>query len=718
MRTNYSLATFIGTAAVVLVSQSSIGQSSNIYSQARQSVVLIQNTSGISQGTGFIVNGDNGTYYVLTAGHVVKDGQFQVRTNSGEVRPVEMVNFLPGVDLALVQFTSSNIYTPVKLFNSNTPVPALTRIYILGYPANGLGEPEISGGNITSRQNSPSLGISSAIFHSVETKEGMSGSPVLNENGEVIGIHIGQPNLSSFREAIPIEIYRDIAPSIFTRVAIDNLANSRFDQAIASLEQVRRLFGQENPQVSLIRAYAYFGKGDLSRARDEVRQIGSSNAEAALLLGSIDYLQGSFVNAISNLNIARTLDRRNLGGYVSAIVGLSYAEISSASDANLNASSAIGLLPTDSFVYLASSCVKIKTTGDSAGARADLGNANRFSQQPPTNPFLAVLSPTLQQRARDCLPPELLSGTPVVSTPQIGRYKSSQPILLGEESTTLAVSRDSRYVATGLRDGTTSVYDLQSKNKIASFRSGQGRTDINSIAFSPDGRDIAVAAANGQVRVFNLQNGVEKYNIANAGNLPVVIFNNNNSLLFVGSSTGTLRMIDNRSGQTLAAETNTHATGIISLTLSPDGRLLATGGGDGIVKTWNVSDLTPIDGYQSHQSAVKSLAFSPDGSQIISIGDKAVKSCNWQNKSCNEIANSGDDVGSLAVASNGNIAFSEVSFLIRQDNPIFLQDLRSGQKLGSLLGHSDRVTALAYTPNSKFLISGSSDKTIIIWEVQ
>ena len=319
-----------------------------------------------------------------------------------------------------------------------------------------------------------------------------------------------------------------------------------------------------------------------------------------------------------------------------------------------------------------------------------------------------------------CLPVTLLPGviTPPPNSLLAGRYKSSNPTQLGEESTGLAVSRDSRLVATGLRNGTVSIYDVQTRNRVASLSSGQGRDDISSIAFSPNGREIAIATAEGRVKVFNLQSGEERYNIVDAGSRPLVVFSNNGNVLFIGSGSGTLRMVDNRSGRIIAAEANTHPSGITSLTLSPDGRYLASGGGDGVVKLWSTSDITPVGSYQAHQEAVISLAFSPDGNQIISIGDKVVKSCNWQNKNCTNIANSRDSLNSLAVASNGHIAFSEVSFLIKQDNPIFLQDLRNGQSLGTLLGHRDRIVALAYTPDSRYLISGSSDGTIIIWEVQ
>ncbi|NJL92123.1 MAG: trypsin-like peptidase domain-containing protein [Coleofasciculaceae cyanobacterium SM2_1_6] len=231
MKSNYYLATFIGAAAVVSVAQSSVTQVSNLQ-QIRQSLVLIQNPRGENRGTGFIVAKDGNTYYALTAEHVVREGQFQVRTDAaGEVLPIELVLPLPSVNLALVQFTSTREYPLTRLARDAIRVTNITQIFILGYPTRIFTNPQILTGNVTSRQPL-TTGSGNAIFHDVDTLPGMSGSPVFTTNGEVIGIHLGINSLGNFREAIPIEKYWELVPQIFIRAGRDNLAVGNFPKLL------------------------------------------------------------------------------------------------------------------------------------------------------------------------------------------------------------------------------------------------------------------------------------------------------------------------------------------------------------------------------------------------------------------------------------------------------------------------------------------------------
>jgi WD40 repeat protein len=688
---------------------------------ARQSVVLVQNEAGVRQGTGFIVSGNNGTYSVLTAGHVVQErqppnGQLRVVTVTGENIPV-VAEVIPGRDLALLQFSSNQQYRAINILSGNIDeLPLPTRIFVLGYPATGGREPEILGGNISSRQPSP-RGSGVSIFHTAPTVRGISGSPVLTERGEVVGIHVGRDDQGGVREAIPLdqERYKQIVSSVFIRLARNNLEAGNYAEAITSIEQgIKQSILSNSLETDEILAYAYFAQGNNEEARRISRRISSSNANAALLLGAISYRTGDYINAISNANEVVRLDNRNLGNYALAIIGLSESannpSQASLLSANSNTERAVRSLPSSAFINFAHACVRRRSLDNEGSARfANEGNRNN---RPIPDIFLRIVIPSLQETViKDCL-----DNLPVQLPSQFGRYRIAESINLESGATSIAVSRDNQFVAVGMRNGTVSVYNLQTRSRTGIFSSGQPNTAISSVAFSPNGQEIAIASGSGEVRIFNVNRSERHRYSIDGGVSPLIIFRDNSSL-FVGNRNGTLKIV--RDQQTIVAEN--HDGGISSLTLSPNSNLLVSGGVNGTIRVWNAADLTPVDNYQAHQRGVQSLAFSADGNQIISAGlDDVIKSCSWQTKECSEVTRSSspEGISSLAVAINGHVAFSNLNFLGSGNNAIFLQNTRSGESFGDLSGHTRQINALAYTSDGRFFVSGSDDQTLIIWEVK
>ncbi len=185
------LALVIATVLIVVLSQVAFALSPDrIYQIAKEITVLID---GCQSGSGVIVQRNGNTYSVLTAKHVfqTEDKICLVITPDGARYPVEprKIQSIQGIDLAVVQFTSNKTYHVGELGNSEQATPGKT-VYVAGAPSpTGPFTHRIllvTPGNIVGLQP-PEDGYT--LIYSNSTRPGMSGGPVLDEDGRVIGIH-------------------------------------------------------------------------------------------------------------------------------------------------------------------------------------------------------------------------------------------------------------------------------------------------------------------------------------------------------------------------------------------------------------------------------------------------------------------------------------------------------------------------------------------------
>lgn len=161
-----------------------------------------------SPGSGVIIAQSGKTYTALTCQHVVPDGKkgsYRVLLADGKTYPAQ-VKFTPklkGLDLALVEFESDTNYRVVKLGRSQQLSPN-TSVYAAGFPnhqtidATRI-EETITWGRRAFRLTTGKIGAISiapqslpegySLGYTNEVASGMSGGPVFNDRGELIGIN-------------------------------------------------------------------------------------------------------------------------------------------------------------------------------------------------------------------------------------------------------------------------------------------------------------------------------------------------------------------------------------------------------------------------------------------------------------------------------------------------------------------------------------------------
>ena len=188
MKFSQGLGVILGTTTLALVQYQSVSALTavEVNDIAKPITVMIGGLDG--KGSGVIIAKNGNTYTVLTANHVVKKavyGDYQIITYDGQKYEMESAQTLGKLDLALVKFTSSKNYPIAKIADSQT-IKEGARVYYAGFPANQPRNYRFIPADITGRsQNQEGYELS----YNGSALPGMSGGPVLNEEGLLIAIH-------------------------------------------------------------------------------------------------------------------------------------------------------------------------------------------------------------------------------------------------------------------------------------------------------------------------------------------------------------------------------------------------------------------------------------------------------------------------------------------------------------------------------------------------
>ena len=259
---------------------------------------------------------------------------------------------------------------------------------------------------------------------------------------------------------------------------------------------------------------------------------------------------------------------------------------------------------------------------------------------------------------------------------------------------------------------------------IRDLRTGQMRFEprelangVSAVAFSPDGK--AVASANGRtLTVWNVETGEKRFSIeGDSHDLLCLEFSPDGSFIaggfgrFNGAHVGHAIVWNAQTGQPIGDPIRGRRGGVWDLAFDPTGQRLAVTA-EGAVEVFDLQRREPVASFRTDVGFIYCVAYHPDGRYVAAGGlDRVIRL--WDVESEELVHSYAGHVGfvrGLAFSADGRRMISA-----SEDKSLRLWDVDSEREIAIYRGHTHFVNCVSFSGKDEIFVSGSLDRSVKVW---